>query len=163
MTKVSEHDMVQSIIDKYDKSPNKLLSIFLDIQEISGSNHVSEANAQLVAKALDIPICKIYDVIAFYEMLYVKPQGKYIIEICKSAVCHVGGAPMLVKTLEALLGISMGETTGDGLFSLRYSSCFGACNLDPVIKIGDEVYGNLDAKKLKEIVQEYRGEAACQK
>lgn len=163
MTKLSEEDMVQEIIDKYQGSKNKLLSILLDVQEMSGQNYISEDNARRVAKALNITMCKIYDVIAFYEMLYTEPKGKYMIEVCNSAVCHVGGGPGIEETLEAILGISVGETTQDGLFSLRHSSCFGACDKDPAIKIGDQVYGHLDAKKTLEIVERYRGEAACLK
>lgn len=155
--------LVQEIVKQYDYSKEKLLSILLDLQRESGGNYISEESANEVAKELDMPISELYDVISFYSMLNLKPKGKYIIEICKSPACHVNNCKEKAKIFEELLGIQMGETTPDGLFSLEYTSCFGACDLGPAAKIGEKVYGNLDAKVIEDVINSYRGDISCQK
>jgi NADH-quinone oxidoreductase subunit E len=158
-----EVEIAKRITRQYNYAKEKLLSILLDIQKESGKNYISEKSAITVAQELDMPISKLYDVISFYAMLNLEPKGKYIIEICKSPICHVNSCRSKAKIFEKLLGIQMGETTPDGLFTLEYTSCFGACDLGPAAKIGEKVYGNLDTEKIENIINSYRGEAICQK
>jgi NADH-quinone oxidoreductase subunit E len=96
-------------------------------------------------------------------MLSETPRGKYIIEICKSTPCHVLKGLNIVNIFEQELNIKIGETTPDNLFTLQYTSCVGACDIGPVAKIGDEVYGNLTKDKIVDIIKSYREAAICQK
>ena len=160
---IRQYEQVKAIINKYNKEKEQLLSILLDIQCASGENYVAEEWAEIVAKELDLPVSKVHDVLTFYAMFSIKPQGKYVIEICKSTPCHVTKADAVVKMFEEVLGIGLGQTTSDKLFTLMHTNCVGACDIGPVAKIGEEVYGNLTAAKVAEIVTSYRGVSSCQK
>jgi len=160
---VKQYDQVMDIIKKYNKQKEQLLSILLDIQCASGENYVAEEWAEVVAHELELPISKVHDVLTFYAMFSIEPQGKYVIEICKSTPCHVTKADAVVKMFEDVLGIGLGQTTPDNLFTLMHTNCVGACDIGPVAKIGEEVYGNLTAAKVAEIVNSYRGVSSCQK
>jgi NADH-quinone oxidoreductase subunit E len=160
---VKQYETVMQIINKYDKQKEQLLSILLDIQCASGENYVAEEWAEIVAHELELSISKIHDVLTFYAMFNIKAQGKHVIEICKSMPCHVTKADALVKMFEDELGIGLGQTTPDNLFTLMHTSCVGACDIGPVGKIGDMVYGNLTAAKVAKIVNSYRGVSSCQK
>jgi len=155
---------VIEIIDKYERKPDKLLLILLELQKNSGRNYISEEWAEIVAKELNLPLSRVHDVITFYSMLSSKPRGKYIIQVCKSASCHVRGAENILEIFEEVLGIKVGETTEDGLFTLEATSCIGVCDISPAVKINDDVYGNLTREKVIEIVECYRkGGLKCQK
>ena len=85
-----------------------------------------------------------------------KKQGKHIIEVCTSGPCYVSKSKVIVDYLKEKLGIDVGETTPDKKFTLKSSSCIGACDISPVIKIGEKVYGNLTKDKVDEIIEELR-------
>lgn len=154
---------IREIIDSHKGAPEELLSILLEIQDASGQNYVAEEWARIVAEELGIPLTKVFDVITFYSMISDKPRGKYVIEICKSTPCKVVKAAEIVRIFEEELKIKMGETTPDNLFTLQHTSCVGACDIGPVAKIGDEVYGNLTRNKIVELINSYREAALCQK
>lgn len=156
-------EQVLKIIKSKGKEKEQLLAILLEIQQASGQNYVDKKWARLVADELGLPLTKVYDALTFYAMFSTEPRGKYIIEICQSAPCHVMNKAALVQMFEKQLGIKMGETTPDGLFTLQYSACFGACDLAPAVKIGEKVYGKLTAQKVAEIIANYRGVSVCQK
>jgi NADH-quinone oxidoreductase subunit E len=158
-----KEEQVLKIIQANDNAKERLLSILLEIQNASGNNFVAEEWAQIVAKKLDLPLTKVYDVLTFYAMFSTKPRGKYVIEVCKSTPCHITKADAVVKMFEEELGIKIGESTPDNLFTLMYTACVGACDIGPVAKIGEEVYGNLTSEKIANIVNTYRGVPACQK
>ncbi|MCM0760497.1 NAD(P)H-dependent oxidoreductase subunit E [Sporomusa sphaeroides DSM 2875] len=160
---IKRYEQVLAIINKYGKAKEQLLSILLDIQATSGKNYVAEEWAEVVACQLDLPISKVHDVLTFYAMFSIEPRGRYVIEICKSTPCHVTKADAVVAMFETELGIKLGETTPDNEFTLLHTSCVGACDIGPVAKIGEEVYGNLTAAKVAEIVTSYREAKACQK
>lgn len=153
---------VQAIVERNGKNQKSLIAILLEIQEASGKNYVNEECADIVAKELNISISVVYDVLTFYAMFSTKPRGKYVIELCKSATCHVNNSKQVVKLFEEALGIKMGETTEDGLFTLQYTSCIGACDISPAMKIGEKVYGHLDEDRIKDILDSYREGFICQ-
>ncbi|MEA3422333.1 MAG: NAD(P)H-dependent oxidoreductase subunit E, partial [Bacillota bacterium] len=78
-----------------------------------------------------------------------------VISVCDSSVCRVNGNAQLVELLEEALEIKMGEVTADGKFALKYTPCFGACDISPAIRINDDVYGNLNKDKVQEIINSY--------
>lgn len=163
MYKELERVQIIAIIEAHGKSTEGLLSILLEIQEASGESYVQEEWVKLVADQLGLPYSKVYDVLTFYAMFSTKPRGKYVIEVCKSTPCHVSKSHRIVKILEKELGISIGNTTEDKLFTLLYTSCVGACDIGPVIKIGEDIYGDLTADKIIDIIHDYRGGLPCQK
>lgn len=149
-------EKVREILNRYGNSKNNLIQVMLELQNISGTNSLPHEWVSFVAEALDMPISRVYSVISFYSMFGTMPRGKYLLEVCKSGPCHVSGAKNVLQLLEDKLNIKPGQTTEDGVFTLIHSSCFGACDIAPAIKIGEKVYGNLTAEKLTEIVNSYR-------
>ena len=147
---------VVAIIKKYGRQRDQLLAILLDIQEASDTSSVSREMALIVARELDIPLSEVFGVLTFYSMFSTEARGRHLVEICKSTPCDMCGTDEVVAWFEKELGIEMGKTTPDGLFSLFYTSCVGACDIGPVAKIGEEVYGNLTPERVREIVREYR-------
>ena len=89
-------------------------------------------------------------------MFSVKPRGKNVIRICESAPCHVNGAAEVIAALERELGIKMGQTTTDGLFSLEFTECVGQCQATPVITINGKPYLDVSAAKIPGIIAEYK-------
>jgi NADH:ubiquinone oxidoreductase subunit E len=79
-----------------------------------------------------------------------------VIKICEGTACHVNNGKTILKSLQNELGISVGETSADGLFSLQSVACLGCCSLAPVIMVNDDTHGNLTAKKVQKIIKKYR-------
>jgi NADH-quinone oxidoreductase subunit E len=146
-------DQVKNITARYGNDPQQLVAILLDIQEASGRNYVDQKWAELVSKILNVSLSEIHDVLTFYAMFGTKPRGEYIIEICQSTPCHFSKAGEVVQWFEQAAGIKTGETSADGRLSLFRTSCVGACEIGPVAKIGDEVFGNLTEEKAKALVK----------
>jgi NADH-quinone oxidoreductase subunit E len=151
-----------SIMEKYNNDPQQLIAVLLDIQAASGRNYIDQQWAVLVSRVLNLPLSKIFDVLTFYAMFSTTPRGEYLIEICQSAPCHFCNATQLIGWFETATGIKMGQT--DGKITLARTSCVGACEIGPVAKIGDEVFGNLNEEKVRALVKDCReGNLKCQK
>jgi NADH-quinone oxidoreductase subunit F len=98
------------------------------VQGICGNWLPLEA-LKLLAEGLDIPYPYLYGVMSFYTMFSPTPRGKYIIRLCESPPCHIMGAVNLAEMLQTELGIKVGETTADGLFTLEHTACLGVCEV----------------------------------
>ncbi|RCX14305.1 NADH-quinone oxidoreductase subunit E [Anaerobacterium chartisolvens] len=149
-------EKVREVLSRYGNQKESLIQIMLELQQLSGNNYLPAEWVAAVSEALQMPLSKVYGVITFYAMFNTSPKGKFIVEVCKSGPCHVSGAENVLCMLEEELGIKAGETTCDGIFTLQLSSCFGACDIAPAIKVGESVYGNLTREKLKDIIVSYR-------
>lgn len=145
---------IGEILQKHSWSKDALVAVLHDVQRAAG--HLSEEALAEIASGLDIPISKVYGVTTFYTLFSVKPKGEHIIRVCENAPCHVLGAKAIVGALERELGISMGNTTPDGKFTLEYTSCLGVCGVAPAIMIDDAVYGNLTLERVPMILKEYK-------
>lgn len=145
-----------AIIRRDGSSQENILTILLDLQNCSKTSSIDEDTARLVAEELGMTETKVFEVITFYAMLETKPQGRFVIELCKSTPCHYTGSDKVAEMLREELGIGMGETTSDGMFSTKFVPCMGACDIGPVFKIKDKVYGNLDREKVHSIIAELR-------
>jgi NADH-quinone oxidoreductase subunit E len=152
-------ERLNDILEKYRYAKENLIQIMLELQALSGKNYLPKEWVEYVAEALELPLSKVYGVITFYAMFSTEPRGKNLIEVCKSGPCHVAGSESIEQLLEKELGVKPGETTADGLFTIERSSCFGACDISPAIKIGEKVYGNLTQDSLKVVIDSYREEA----
>ena len=154
--KLSESAVLE-IMARYDNDPQQLIAVLLDIQSADGRNYVEKQWAKLVSERLDVPLTKVYDVLTFYAMFSVEPRGACLIEICESAPCRFGSAELRAKQVEGwfetAVGIKIGQTSADGKITLARTSCVGACDIGPVAKIGDDVIGNLDEGKVKDLVR----------
>ncbi len=147
----------REILKKYRPSPDNILYILHELQDSNPRHYLTEEDLKLVAEYLRLPLSYVHGVATFYSMFSLKPRGRYIIRLCQSPPCWLQGAFNLKEKLEELLGIKMGETTPDGLFTLEFSSCLGVCGVAPAMMINDTVYGNLTPEKVEEIIEDLRG------
>lgn len=131
-----------------------LINVLHGAQEIFG--HLPKEVQLYIARKLNKSLAEVYGVATFYSYFSLKPQGKYKISVCMGTACYVKGAGKLIEAIQDELGIEVGETSADGLFTLEASRCIGACGLAPVMTIGEDVYGRLDPKKVPEILAKYR-------
>jgi len=146
-------EQVLKIMERYENDPQQLIAVLLDVQAASGKNCVEKQWAQLAADVLKVPLSKIFDVLTFYAMFSTEPRGEFVIEICRSTPCFFLKTAEVARWFEAEAGIKIGETSADGKLSLFYTSCVGACDIGPVAKIGDDVFGNLSEDKVKTLVK----------
>ncbi|GHB69990.1 NADH-quinone oxidoreductase subunit NuoE [Persicitalea jodogahamensis] len=107
-----------------------------------------------VAKLLDIQPIEVYEVATFYTMFHLDPVGKNVIEYCRTGPCCLMGAEDVYSHLKQKLGIQAGETTPDGLFSLKEVECLAACGWGPVFQIREKYYMNLTNEKVDSIIEE---------
>src|SRR5665648_190818 len=145
---------VKEIIKKHGNKRENLLQILHDVQNQNQQNYISEENIKTLSEEMKIPVSDIKGTASFYSMYSFIPRGKYIIRICESPPCHILGAQTIFDAVEKKLGIKEGETTKDGLFTLEATSCLGICGVAPAMMINDEAYGNLDEKKINEILEQ---------
>jgi len=118
--------------------------------------YIPEKAIHYISEVVGIPSAEIYGVITFYAQFRLKPLGKHVIRICEGTACHVNGAKNILKVLQNELGVGVGETTEDGLFTLQSVACLGCCSLAPVIMVDDETYGSLTPDKTKTILKRYK-------
>lgn len=118
--------------------------------------YIPEKVIHYISEVVDLPAADIYGVITFYSQFRLKPLGKYVIKICEGTACHVNNAKNILRALQNELGITVEETTDDGLFSLQSVACLGCCSLAPAIMINEETHGSLTPKKIKGIIKKYR-------
>lgn len=127
------------------------------LQEIQRRHtYLPQQLVEAVAAESGIPVASLYGVATFYSQFRFKPQGTYLVRVCKGTACHVAGAEIIGAVLAQELGIEEGETTADGLFSFEKVSCLGCCSLAPVVMVGDKIYAKLTSSKVKSIIKEYR-------
>jgi len=116
---------------------------------------VSDESLADLAAFLQMTADELDGVATFYSLIFRKPVGRHVIQVCSSVSCWVMGYDEALRHLRERLGIELGETTADGRFTLLPNVCLGACDRAPVMMIGEELYGELDAKKIDEILARY--------
>ena len=146
---------IQDICSRFSRIKGGLLPALHAVQSVCGNWLPMEA-LQMVSREFSLPYAYLYGVLSFYTMFATQPRGKYIIRLCESPPCHVMGAESLQEVLEHELGIHVGETTGDGLFTLEHTACLGVCEIAPAMQINEVVHGRLTADSVKQILADYR-------
>ena len=147
-------EVVGGILQKYPGRDQDLMAVLQDIQE--EYNYLPKEALMMVRKEMKIPLGQIYSVATFYNAFSLEPKGQYPICICTGTACHVKGAPKIIEAIENELKIKMGETTGDGLFSLEEVRCVGCCGLAPAITIGGELHGKVKVGRIRRLLSNYR-------
>lgn len=153
----SDLSLLNETLDHYARIPGSLITILQKAQGIYGYLPADVLN--YIAEKTNIPAAKVFGVATFYTQFRFKPVGKYLIMLCQGTACHVNGSLMLEKTIFDTLGIKDGETTEDGLFTLKNVACLGCCSLSPVMMINDETYGSLTPQKVRDILARLKDEA----
>src|ERR1035437_814894 len=112
-----------------------------------------------VAELLNILPIEVYEVATFYSMFNTKPIGKHLLEVCRTGPCMVNGSDQIIDYIKEKLGISEGETTADGLFTLKPAECLGACGYAPMMQLGKTYREHLTKEKIDKLIEELRGQA----
>lgn len=152
---------VERIIARYPAGKHKsalLPLLHLAQQEFGG--WLSSETMDYVASLLKLEPIEVYEVATFYSMYNLKPVGKYLFEVCQTGPCMLNGSDDIVKYIYDKLGIKPGETTKDGLFTLKTVECLGACGYAPMMQMGKTFREHLTSEKIDSIIDECRKNAA---
>jgi predicted molibdopterin-dependent oxidoreductase YjgC/NADH:ubiquinone oxidoreductase subunit E len=146
---------IDEILETYKTKMGGLIPVLQQVQGILGFLPVPVQN--YIALGLGLPPSDVFGVVTFYSFFTMVPRGRHTIRICLGTACFVKGSARLMETLQQHLKIQVGETTEDREYSLDVVRCLGACGLAPVMVIDEETHGQVDPKKIVEIVESYRG------
>ncbi|MEZ5011483.1 MAG: NAD(P)H-dependent oxidoreductase subunit E [Bacteroidales bacterium] len=144
------------ILNKFTPEKDNLLGILHELQNNNPQNYLSEEDMKEVAAYLNTTYSHVYGVATYYTMYSVRPRGKYIIRVCNSPVCNMEGSTGIIDTVSRVLGIGVGETTGDKIFTLEHTECLGRCHVAPSMMVGEDIYGDLTEEKVREILKNYK-------
>src|ERR1043166_7370652 len=152
---------VQEIIARYPQGRQKsaLLPVLHLAQEEFGG-WLSVTTMDYVASLLQLEPIEVYEVATFYSMYNLKPVGKYIFEVCQTGPCMINGSDAIIKYIGEKLGIKAGETTADGMFSLKTVECLAACGYAPMMQLGKNYREHLTKEKVDAIIEECRKNTA---
>jgi NADH-quinone oxidoreductase E subunit len=126
----------------------------LELAQRQNKNWVPMAALDYIANMLDMPSIHVFEVVTFYTMFNLAPVGKYHIQLCGTTPCWLRGADAIKETCKSKLGIDLGETTKDGVFSLIEVECLGACANAPMIQINDDFYEDLDSNSMAKLLSD---------
>jgi len=142
------------VIEDYARSPDALIQVLHQAQELFG--YLRDDVLSHVARALHLPISKVYGVVTFYHFFTLTPRGKHRCLCCKGTACYVKGADRVIEEMEDTLGVRMGETTRDNLFTLETARCLGSCGLAPAVMVDSDVHGKLSPVKVRRMLVRYK-------
>ncbi len=152
---------VQEIITRYPEGKQKsalLPVLHLAQQEFGG--WLSADTMNYVASLLQLEPIEVYEVATFYSMYNLQPVGKFVFEVCQTGPCMVSGSDGIIDYIQQKLDIGIGQTTADGLFTLKTVECLGACGYAPVMQLGKNYREHLTPEKVDQIIDECRQYAA---
>jgi len=148
---------VSEIIARYPQGKQKsaLLPVLHMAQDEFGG-WLSADTMDYVASLLQLEPIEVYEVATFYSMYNLKPVGRYLFEVCQTGPCMVNGSDNIIEYIGKKLGIKPGETTADGLFTLKTVECLGACGYAPMMQLGKHYREHLTPEKVDAIIEECR-------
>ncbi|WKV08745.1 NAD(P)H-dependent oxidoreductase subunit E [Thermoanaerobacterium sp. CMT5567-10] len=143
----------KKVIDELKNVDGSLIAVMNEAQEIFG--YLPIEVQQFISEEMNVPLTEIFGIATFYSRFTLKPSGKYKIGLCLGTACYVKGSAMVLEKLKEKLGISVGDVTSDGKFSLEATRCLGACGLAPVMMINGEVFGRLTPDDVDDILKKF--------
>ncbi|MFC1858188.1 NAD(P)H-dependent oxidoreductase subunit E [Thermodesulfobacteriota bacterium] len=145
---------MNSILEGRRSQPNQLIEVLQDVQEKYG--HIPEEAMRTVSNVLGVSPMEVYRVASFYKAFSLKPRGKNVITMCTGTACHVRGAKLLLNQAVSQLKVQPGEITEDGLFTIEYVNCLGACALGPVVTENGDCHHHMSPGKLRKLIKSLR-------
>lgn len=143
---------LEPVLAEYAARPGSLITILQHTQDIYG--YLPRPALAEISRATGVTPAKVLGVASFYTQFRLEPVGRYLIMLCQGTACHVNGSESIGAVISEELDIADGQTTEDGLFSLKYVACLGCCSLAPAMMINGEVYGNLTANSVRQVLHE---------
>jgi NADH-quinone oxidoreductase subunit E len=151
----------KEIMSRYPQGKQKsALLPLLHLAQEENNGWLSVEAMDYVASLLQIKPIEVYEVATFYSMYNLKPVGKYIFEVCQTGPCMLNGSDQIIDYIKEVLGIKAGETTSDGMFTLKTVECLGACGYAPMMQMGKFYKEHLTKEKVDQIINECRQNAA---
>ncbi len=149
--------LVDKLMKRYPEGKHKSALIpVLHIAQAEFGGWLSSDTMDYVASLLKIKPIEVYEVASFYSMFNLKPVGKCLIEVCRTSSCWARGSEEVVKHLEKRLGIKEGETTKDGMFTIKTVECLGSCGGAPMLQVGASFHENLTTEKVDTLLEDYK-------
>lgn len=145
---------ISELARSYRDKEGSLIQVLHMAQSIYG--YLPLEVQKVVADGLDIPLAEVSGVVSFYSFFSTQRRGKHTIRVCLGTACYVRGGKRIVERLHDLLGVGVGDTTEDGLFTFEVARCIGACGLAPAMSIDDTVYKRVNPDNLEHILAHYR-------
>ena len=147
---------LRETVAQYRGRQGALIPVLQKAQELFGYLPIEVQN--VISEGLRIPLPEVYGVVTFYSQFTMVKKGQHQIAVCLGTACYIRGAKDILGEIQSRLGIGVGQTTDDGLFTIDGTRCIGACGLAPVITVDKEVYGRLEVRHVKDILKKYREE-----
>jgi NADH-quinone oxidoreductase subunit E len=152
---------VQEVIARYPEGKQKSALIpLLHMAQDEFGGWLDAPVMDYVAELLHIKPIEVYEVATFYSMFNMKPVGKYLLEVCRTGPCMLNGSDDIIEYIKSKLGINEGETTPDGLFTLKPVECLGACGYAPMMQLGNTFREFLTKEKVDTLIVELTAKAA---
>ncbi len=150
MTEEEKYDLLRDVIIDYERRENNLIQVLHMAQAIFG--YLPSEVQRFIAAEMNLSISKVNSVLTFYSFFSTKPKGKYTVSVCLGTACYVRGGKDLLNKLKDVLGIDVGATTEDKMFSFQVMRCIGACGLAPAMMVNDKVYKQVNPNKIQRIL-----------
>lgn len=149
-------DKIRQIIADWRDEPGALIPILQRAQQTFG--YLPETALRTVSREMDIPYSEVTGVVSFYSYFTTVPRGLHTVRVCLGTACYVRGGKEVLEAIKNELGIDVGQTTEDRLFTLEIGRCFGACGLAPVVMIDDTVHQRVGPACVSRIIGQYRND-----
>ena len=150
MTEAEKYVLLKDVIVDYDRKESNLIQVLHMAQAIFG--YVPAEVQHFISDQMELSVSKVNSVLTFYSFFSTQPKGKYSVSICLGTACYVRGGKEVLNKLKSVLGIDVGATTEDKVFSLSVMRCIGACGLAPAMTINNKVYKQVNPNKIQRIL-----------
>ena len=147
-------ERLDDVLTEYRDKPGALIPVLQHAQAIFG--YLPEDALKQISVGLNKSYSEVAGVVSFYSYFSTVPRGKNLVRVCMGTACYVRGGKEVLEAVKDNLGIDVGETTEDKLFSLEIARCFGACGLAPALMVNDEVHQRVKPAKMNELLNIYR-------
>ena len=152
------HQRLEAVLAEQKDKPGGLIPALQTAQAIFG--YLPEPVLRRIAQAFDKSYSEVAGVVSFYSFFSTVPRGKFLVRVCLGTACYVRGGNEVLRAMKDKLGVDVGETTPDRLFSLAVGRCFGACGMAPVLMVNDDLHQRVKPAKIGELLEKYRAQAA---
>lgn len=153
-----QQQFIDRVVKAHHLEHGALIPVLQDVQKEFG--YLSQPVIDRIAAGLGIPFSEVAGVVTFYSFFNTSPRGKHTVRVCLGTACYVRNGKQVLSDLQRELGIDVGETSDDRLFTLEVGRCFGACGLAPVIMVDDDVHQRVKPARLRELLSRYRADGA---